>query len=163
MLIRAFHSSDAPGLRVVFHSAVHGLAASHYRPDQLDAWAPASYDAADWAQRMCRIQPFVVEIDGHPVAYADLQPDGLIDHFFVAASHARQGIGQQLMRHIVSLAGQRGLAHLHAYVSLAAEPFFARNGFAIRQRQTVAVRGVALDNAWMARVVRGDPGSAIKE
>jgi len=28
--------------------------------------------------------------------YADLQADGLIDHFFVDAGHARRGVGRAL-------------------------------------------------------------------
>jgi putative acetyltransferase len=49
---------------------------------------------------MREIRPFVVVRDGEPVAYADPQPSGYIDHFFVAAAHAKQGLGRLLMAHI---------------------------------------------------------------
>ncbi|MCO5400406.1 GNAT family N-acetyltransferase [Ralstonia soli] len=149
VVIRLFRAGDESRLHAIFHTAVHGLAASHYRPEQLEAWAPTDYDAAQWNDRIRRIQPCVVEIDGQPVAYADLQANGYIDHFFVSAAHARQGIGQQLMHHILALAKQRGLGRVQAHVSLSAEPFFARNGFAVTARQTVTVRGVPLANALM--------------
>lgn len=149
VVIRPFRTGDEPRLHAVFHAAVHGLAASHYRPEQLEAWAPTDYDAAQWNDRIRRIQPFVAEIDTLPVAYADLQANGYIDHFFVSAAHARRGIGQQLMDHILALARQRGLERVQAHVSLSAEPFFARNGFAVTTRQTVVARGVSLANALM--------------
>jgi hypothetical protein len=36
------------------------------------------------------IRPFVAEDEGHIVGYADIQPSGYIDHFFVAGGHARR-------------------------------------------------------------------------
>ncbi len=152
VLIRPFRSGDEPALHAVFHSAVHGIAARRYSPEQLEAWAPADYDTEQWAERIRRIQPFVAEIDGQPVGYADLQANGTIDHFFVAAAHARRGVGQRLMGHILGLAMQRGLPRVQAHVSRSAESFFARNGFAVMARQTVTVRGVPLDNALMVRM-----------
>lgn len=152
LVIRPFRAGEEPALHAVFYSAVHEIAASRYSAEQREAWAPTDYDAALWGERIRRIQPFVVEIDAQPVAYADLQANGYIDHFFVAAAHARRGIGQQLMHHILALAEQRGLPYVQAHVSLSAEPFFARNGFAVTARQTVTVRGVLLANALMTRV-----------
>jgi hypothetical protein len=32
-------------------------------------------------------------LEGGSVAYADVQPNGYIDHFFVAAAFVRQGVG----------------------------------------------------------------------
>ena len=152
VVIRDFRAGDEPLLHAVFHSAVHGIAASRYGPEQLEAWAPADYDVAQWNERIRRIQPFVAELEGQPVAYADLQANGYIDHFFVSGDHARQGIGQQLMSHILGLAAQRDVPRVQAHVSLSAEPFFARNGFEVIARQTVTVRGVPLDNALMVRM-----------
>ncbi|EPX99249.1 acyltransferase [Ralstonia sp. NT80] len=152
MLIRPFRLGDEPALHAVFHSAVHEIAAGRYSPVQLEAWAPTDYDTVQWAERIRRIEPFVAEIDGQSVGYADLQVNGYIDHFFVAAAHARQGVGQRLMNHILSLAAQRRLPRVQAQVSLCAEAFFARNGFAVMARQTVMVCGVPLDNALMVRM-----------
>ncbi|TXD56100.1 GNAT family N-acetyltransferase [Ralstonia sp. TCR112] len=152
VVIRAFRPGDEPLLHAVFHSAVHGIASRRYSPEQCEAWAPTDYDVAQWGERIRRIQPFVVERARRPVAYADLQANGYIDHFFVSGDHARQGIGQQLMSHILGLAAQRDVPRVQAHVSLSAEPFFARNGFEVIARQTVTVRGVLLDNALMVRV-----------
>ncbi|CAJ0809703.1 GNAT family N-acetyltransferase [Ralstonia flaminis] len=151
-LIRAFEPGDELALHAIFHSAVHEIAAGRYSPEQIEAWAPVDYDTAQWAERIRRIEPFVAEIDGQPVGYADLQVNGYIDHFFVAAAHARQGVGQRLMNHILNLAAQRRQPRVQAHVSLCAEAFFARNGFAVMARQTVMVRGVPLANALMIRM-----------
>lgn len=88
-------------------------------------------------------------MDGRVVGYSDLQGAGFIDQFFVSGDFPRRGVGSALMRHIHDVAAERGLSELSTEVSLSAEPFFARHGFLVGERQTVVVRGVALANARM--------------
>ncbi|MGO4307422.1 GNAT family N-acetyltransferase [Cupriavidus sp. RAF12] len=157
LMIREFQPGDAPVLWAIFHAAVHGLCAPDYSEAQRLAWAPPvpeSADAEAWSTRVARNRPYVAEIAGiGPVGYADLQASGEIDHFFVHPAHARHGVGQALMCHIVNAARQRGIDALFASVSLTAEPFFFASGFKLVQRQEVVVRGVAMPNARMARQV----------
>ena len=150
-LIREFRPGDEAALAAVLGSAVHDLAKADYTPEQLAAWAPAVFDEARWGERVRALHPFVAEIEGTPVGYADLQPSGYIDHFFVTGTHARRGIGSALMARIEREARARGIAELFANVSLTAERFFARHGFLVEARQVVVSRGVELANARMRR------------
>lgn len=100
------------------------------------------------------MQPFVAEQGGEIVGYADVQPNGYIDHFFVSGRHARQGIGQRLMQRIHQEADALGLTELTSHVSKTAEPFFLRNGFEVVERQLPVRRGVVLQNAVMRKVLR---------
>lgn len=156
--LRAFRSEDAPALRAVYTSAIREVACRDYTPEQIDAWAPLEWDdedVADWARRMAGIQPFVAEIDGVVVGYADLQPNGYIDHFFVAGSAGGQGVGGTLMRHILAQAEARGLAELTSHVSLTAQPFYAHFGFEIVEQCLPVIDGVTLSNAAMRKQLRG--------
>ena len=154
LFIRKLLPGEEPALRSVFHAAVHCLASSHYSAEQRAAWAPSEHDAAQWAARMQANQPFVADTDGGAIAgFADLQPGGYIDMFFVAPAFARQGVGHALMEHIHAQAAQQGLARLWADVSLAAEPFFAARGFAVETRQAVEREGVVLHNARMGKAL----------
>ena len=54
------------------------------------------------------------------------------------------------MARIHSAAQQAGMARIWADVSLNAEPFFSRSGFAVEARQQVALRGQVLANARMS-------------
>jgi len=150
-VIRRFRPGDEAALADVIHSSIHELAKYDYTPEQLEAWAPTPFDPVRWGARIRGLQPFVAEIDGAAAGYADLQPSGYIDHFFVAGAHARRGVGNALMEAIHREARQRGLRELYADVSLTAEGFFARHGFAVEKRQTVLSRGVALENARMRK------------
>jgi putative acetyltransferase len=155
LLIRNFRPGDAPALRALFHAAVHGLTGANYSLGQREAWAPQAYDEALWSARLQSNQPFVadMEVDGglEIAGFSDLQPTGYIDHFFVAPAHAGQGVARAMMAHIQTLAAARGMARLWADVSLTAEPFFARNGFVVEERQQVQRQGVVLANARMSR------------
>jgi len=160
MIIRPFRQGDEDALRQVFFSAVHDLASKDYTAEQIDAWAPVpqAADAAPWSERIRRIRPFVAEVEDAIVGYADLQPDGTIDHFFVAGPAARMGVGSALMARIHEVASARGTASLFAEVSLTARPFFEKWGFAVETRQTVSVRGVPLTNFRMRKPLSPDPG-----
>jgi len=160
MSIREFRFGDEQALHAVFHSSVHGLASRHYTPQQLEAWAPAAIDQDGWASRMRGMRPFIAEIDGRIVAYADLQPDGYIDHFFVMAGHARQGVGSSLMRRIHDAAAARGMAVLTSDVSLTAQPFFEKFGFSVLDRRAPVVRGIVVPNALMRKDLRTSPSLA---
>lgn len=94
IVLRAYRPDDASALWDVFHSSIHQIAVADYTPSQLAAWAPATYDAALWAEKCARRRPIVASIGGQCAGYSDLQPDGLIDHFYVAGAFARRGGGQ---------------------------------------------------------------------
>ena len=149
--IRRFSSGDETVLMRVFASAVHQVAARDYSPEQVDAWAPPDMDADLWAARMRHIQPFVAVWGGEIVGYADVQPNGYSNHFFVSGAHTRRGIGSRLMSRIHDEARSLGLCTLTADVSLTAEPFFADHGFNVVERQWPVCRGVTLQNARMRK------------
>lgn len=151
MLVRAFHVGDEPDLHEVFLSAIHGIAIKDYTTEQVNAWAPESVDPALWADRMRGIAPFVVEHDGKPIAYADIQPSGYMDHFYVSAPFARQGVGSKLMHRIHDEAATKGINLLTSHVSRTARPFFRHWGFSIVEERQPVVRGVVIPNALMRK------------
>jgi putative acetyltransferase len=156
MRIRPYNEGEQGALLAIFQSSVHGLAASDYTAEQIAAWAPPLLDAASrraWDSRIDANRPWVVEINGRLVAFADLTQEGYIDQFFVAQNFSRQGIGRALLRHLVDVALTFGLPSLFSHVSLTAQPLFAHFGFEIETHQTVVVRGVALRNAVMRKTL----------
>lgn len=147
--IRPFEPAQAVALWAVFHSSVHGLTTAQYDARQRAAWAPPVCDAPAWAARMAALQPFVAWRDGVIAGYADLQPSGYIDHFYVAAEHAGHGVGRRLMTHLLQVADARGLPELHADVSLTAQPLFRAFGFVKQADGGPHRAGVHLPNARM--------------
>jgi putative acetyltransferase len=158
MRIRKFQLGDEAELHAVFQSSIRELASADYTPEQIEAWAPASFDPEVWAMRMQGIRPFVVELRGKLIAYADVQPTGYMDHFFVSAPCARAGIGTALMSHILRFASAQGIAVLTSHVSRTAQPFFARFGFVGVEQRAPVIRGVVVQNALMRRELAANSG-----
>jgi putative acetyltransferase len=153
MHIRRVVIGEEPALFGIYHSAIHLVASRDYTAEQIEAWAPMDLDRDLWANRMRGINPFVAEMDGLPVGYADIQENGYIDHFFVSGRHPRQGIGRALMNVIETEALRLGITELTSDVSRTAQPFFERFGFVVIERRVPVIRGVQVPNALMRKVM----------
>lgn len=151
MKIRRFRLGDEAALFRVYFTSIHEIASLNYSSEQIDAWAPADLDMDLWANKVQGIRPFVVELGGEIVGYADVQPDGYVDHFFVSGAHPRQRIGTLLMARIHEEANSLGLSELTSDVSTTAEPFFALHGFKVVERRLPVLRGVTVQNALMRK------------
>jgi putative acetyltransferase len=149
--IRHYRHGEEPELFKVYYSAIHLIACQHYTQQQLRAWAPCDLDLDLWCSKIRSIRPFVAELDGIIVGYADLQLSGYIDHFFVSGTYPHRGIGTQLMHHLLALAKVQGVPELTSDVSLTAQPFYERFGFSVVEQRFPERRGVVLPNALMRR------------
>lgn len=153
MRIRRFNPGEEPALFEIYHSAIHFIARREYTEAQVNAWAPSNLDCERWANRMRAINPFVAEIEGKLVGYADVQENGYIDHFFVSGWHPRQGIGRSLMTILESEAKRLQVTELTSDVSRTAQPFFERFGFQIVEHRVPVIRGVEVPNALMRKSI----------
>jgi putative acetyltransferase len=133
--IRCYEPGEEAALFDIYFSAIHLVASRDYTAEQIQAWAPSNLDAALWKNKMREITPFVAELNGEIVGYADVQSTGYIDHFFVSGNRSRRGIGSLLMRRIFAQAISLGIASLTSHVSRTAQPFFAKFGFMIVEQR----------------------------
>ena len=82
--LRPFKAADGPALAHIFHAAVHGIASRYYTPEQVSAWSPALADASRWVVRAAdgRATWVLADQADRPIAYADLERNGHIDHLY---------------------------------------------------------------------------------
>jgi len=146
--LRRFQTADAAILRELLTETVRQVNKRDYTPAQIAAWAPDDYDRQAWLERLQRNQPFVAEIDGSIVGFADVQTDGYIDHFFCSASSQGQGVGRALMNKLLA----HNYPRFYANVSITARPFFEHFGFRLVREQQVIVRGEKLTNYLMEKL-----------
>ncbi|MFA7281744.1 MAG: GNAT family N-acetyltransferase [Sterolibacterium sp.] len=154
MRIRRLNQGEELALREIFFSSVHQLAKNHYSPEQLRAWSPMEFDRTKWISQIQALQPWVVLIDGELAAYADVQSDGYIDHFYVSGGHGGKGIGSALMAYLLAEARRTQMDSLYSKVSFSAQPLFLKNGFGITSVNTFMLRGIEISNATMVRKLR---------
>lgn len=148
--LRPYRPEDAPALLALFKDTIRRVNSRDYDPGQVAAWASDDIDPSAWARRF--EGRFVVVAEG-PSGFAELEPDGHIDRFYVAADHQRMGVGRAMLDALVAEARRRGLGRLHVEASITARPFFESRGFATLARQVVECRGAELTNYRMERVL----------
>ncbi|WP_104036964.1 GNAT family N-acetyltransferase [Vibrio jasicida] len=149
--IRDFQEEDAPKLWALFFNTVRNVNRRDYTEQQVKAWAQEGFDSQLWLKKMISIQPFVAVLDGVIVGYSDVQPSGLVDHFFCHHEYQGQGVGRALMTHVLEQAKAKGLTRIYSEVSVTARPFYEHMGFIVVNEQQIEVRGATLTNYVMER------------
>ncbi len=154
MHIRPFTPDDAAALAAVFQASVRGLGARHYAPAQVSAWCRGGPDAAAFRHRAHTHRVLVAVCDrSQPVAYADMEADGHIDHLYCLPAYAGRGVGSALLAALLAGARQSRLPNVHVEASAGARGLFARHGFALDRRADVMVGGVAIHHYCMSRAL----------
>lgn len=149
--IRPFEEHDASVLWDLFYHTIRFVNRRDYSQEQVEAWAPDNLDPQIWRNKMSSLSPYIAEIDNVIVGYADLQPDGLVDHFFCHCRYQGQGVGRALMEHVLEVGRTRGIKSFYSEVSLTARPFYQHMGFEVETQQLIHVRGHSLTNFVMRK------------
>jgi putative acetyltransferase len=149
MILRNFEIGDEGALWEVFYSAIHKVCAKDYTEEQINAWAPDDLDPGIWVSKIHNIKPIVAVLNHKIVGYSDLQPSGLIDHFFVHGDYQQKGVGGMLMSEILERGSLKKM--LYSEVSHTARAFYEKYEFNVVKEQTVNMRGVLLNNYVMER------------
>ncbi len=149
--IRRYRPEDAAELHEVYYTAIHRSCQKDYSAAQLDAWAPKAFDPKIWEKVLEGLKPRVVECKGQLVAYADLQADGLMSHFFVHGDYLGKGIAKRLLKHMEDRAFEMNMPDIYCFISISAQPFFIAHGFTIDYTLSSEVRGQWLENALLRK------------
>nr|WP_246201175.1 GNAT family N-acetyltransferase [Vibrio ziniensis] len=135
MTIRGYVKEDAQTLWAIHHFTIRNINVRDYSQAQVEAWAPNTLEPDVWQKRMDGLNPFVAMSDGVVVGYTDLQPDGLVDHFFCHHLYQGQGIGKALMNYVFEIGKQRNIKRYYSHVSITARPFYEHMGFKVEKEQ----------------------------
>jgi putative acetyltransferase len=151
--IRRYQDEDAEFISKIFYHTIHKINAKDYTKEQIDAWAPWSsvQDYSGWKQKLQQIKPYVAMINDRVVGFAEFEPNGHIDCFYVHHEFQGCGVGSALMAAIDKESMNKSLSHVYAEVSITAKPFFERKGFNVVKQQSVTIRGVTLINYVMEK------------
>lgn len=154
--IRAFAAPDTTEVMRLFHDTVLAINSRDYTPAQIEAWAPANMDEAEWRQFLLSKPTYVADLAGKIVGFAQLEPNGHIDCFYCHHRHQRQRIGTLLIGHIETIATRSRITRLFTDASITARPFFERHGFRVVREQHVAPNGERMRNFAMEKKPRRD-------
>lgn len=151
--IRRYQEGDAKFLSQIYYHTIHTVNAQDYNKEQLDAWAPWSsvQNYSGWQEKLEKIKPYVALIDDIIVGFAEFEPIGHIDCFYVHHEFQGSGIGSALIHEIEKEAEDKSITRIYAEVSITARPFFEAKEFQVIKQQTVQIRGVELINFVMEK------------
>ena len=149
--IREYQSDDVAITWDLKFSTIRKVNIQDYTEAQTQAWAPDNFDMALWQKRVHDMKPFIAEINGQVVGFADLQKEGYIDHFFCHSDYQGIGVGKALMQHILETGRANGVTCFYSHVSLTAKSFFEHFGFKEVKQQQVNINDQQLTNFVMEK------------
>lgn len=144
MHVRPYTDADLAAVAQLFTDAIHGLAVSHYDAAQLKAWAPQPPDLGIWDKRLKPLKVLLAQDAENANAllgFVGYEDDGHIDLMFTSPLAARRGVASQLLGRAENALRKLGVAEIYTEVSLLGRPFFARQGFTVKEEQQVELRG----------------------
>jgi putative acetyltransferase len=153
MRIRKYEPADAAHLNEVFCAAVRQTGRLAYSEQQVAVWAANAPDAAEYEERATDGRVLLVAVDDRdrPLAYADLEMDGHIDHLFCHPDAGRRGLASALYDELEKTALRLKIARLHVEASGLARPLFLRKGFTEIARRDFEMDGVPVYNYAMEK------------
>lgn len=142
MHIRRYQNDDLEAVANVFTESVHELAAEHYDAHQRDVWAQRPPDLNAWAKRLAPLNTLVADADGQIAGFLTYTTSGYIDLLFTSPRCARSGVASQLYAQAEAELLPHAPLTLSTHASLAARPFFERQGFSVQQEEEVERGGL---------------------
>lgn len=144
VFIRQLETADLPQIQVLFQETITTVNRQHYSETQVQVWGNPK--RRNWQAAALSRTTLVAELASVIVGFAELEPNGHIDCFYVHKDYQGQGVGSQLYRQLETTAQRCGLRELWLEASLTALPFFLRQGFTDLGAQTVYLAGVEFIN-----------------
>lgn len=157
--LRPYRDDDLESLARTFTSSVHELARPFYDDVQRAAWAPEHADLDEWRARLAKTNVLVADEDGALAGFIGYGADGYVALLYTATSAARKGVASKLYAHVESKWRAAGVRRAYSEVSLAARPFFERQGFRVIEEERVERRGAIFRRFRMEKELELDDAS----
>ena len=151
MEIRKLRKGEEKEIWKLFYNTIRKINIKDYNENEIAAWAPDDFDINIAIKKFREIKPFVVITEGKIIAYADIQPDGYIDHFYCHYNYQGQGVGSALFSVLEKEAKEKGILEMYSNVSITARPFFEAMGFSVAKEQFISMKDQKLKNYRMVR------------
>ena len=84
------------------------------------------------------------EVKGKIVGFAEYEPSGHVDCFYVHHEHQRLGIGKVLLQWIETELQKQNVHRLYAEVSVTARAFFESRGFTVVEERNAEYMEVSI-------------------
>jgi len=144
LFVRSATQEDAAAVCRVHARAIREIAASHYTPEETEAWA-GPRKPGDYLSSIRDDEFYVAEEDGEVVGFGTLKKSGEVEAVYVSPEATRRGVGSAILLRLEDSARDLGLTSLHLEASLNAIPFYEGAGYnSLRQSKHRLTSGVEI-------------------
>jgi putative acetyltransferase len=163
MRVRPLLPADWAQVVEVYADAVHTLAAPHYRPEQIHAWASHPSDNREFSEALARGQGLVGCPDDQPQrveGFALLDPADRLSLLYCRGRSSRQGLATRLVRALEEQARAGGQRRLRTEASRLSRPLLERLGWAVDAEERILFAGQPFLRWRMSTVLQRSPSAA---
>jgi putative acetyltransferase len=148
---KAVHN-DAKSMASIYFNTIRTINSKDYNASRIEAWSGPAPDPEKWMRRLKKNRTFTACIGDEVVGFAEFEPDGYIDAFYVHHKFQGKGVASLLLNQIEAEAVKLGVSKLYLEASITALPFFLRRGFRVLKEQDVWRNGEMFRNYQMEKL-----------
>jgi putative acetyltransferase len=144
MVVRPLEPADWAQVLEVYADAVRSVAAPHYRPEQIQAWARHPLQNPSFARALARGHGVVGCPPDQPQrveAFALLDPGDRLSLLYCRGRSSRQGLATRLVRHLEGHARAEGHSRLRTEASRLSRPLLERLGWSVDAEEEILFAG----------------------
>ena len=156
MIIRKIKNCEFAVVIELIKETVHSVCTKEYSKKELDAWAPAKFDAARFIRALSPCYNLVAVIDSKIVGFISVEKDGFVNRLYTHKDFLRRGIATKLLKEAERWAFKCGLKELSLDSSKTAVDFYIKNGFYKAGISVIEKDGVVFRNTVMKKALGGD-------
>ena len=149
--IRRYREGEEENLRQLCRDTTSRINIQEYGKILVDKWTARLDNRDDWIDRVKLKKPFVAEIDGKIVGFAELTKKGNISAIYSHHLWQNKGIGSALLKAIAEEADNLGIITIQVESSIVASKFFTNRGFDKIEEKTTLTDGLPSKSVLLQR------------
>mgnify|MGYP000689170577 CR=1 FL=1 len=153
MKIRHILESDKVKLLELFCNTINTVNLGDYSEKQVKTWGSMERVKPNWDSSFKNKEVFVAQEADKLLGFCELESNGYIDRFYVAADSVGKGVGRNLFEALEISAKSREIEMLFSNASITAKPFFEKLGFSVVAEQKVFIKDIEYTNYRVEKIL----------
>lgn len=140
--VRRYKEGEEDCLRQLCRDTTCLVNVDEYGKDLVKKWASRLDKRLAWTERVKYKNPFVAEVDGEMVEFAELTKQVKISAFYSHHLWQRKGVGSALLGAVLRESEKLGIEIIQVESSISASKFFLKRGFDGIEEKTTLTDGI---------------------